>query len=81
MSAERGWIGEPQEPREWVTPSWSERVGGDGGRHFITSDSARRDLATRLAEEEQAREVSGAGSVFLFDLDVESNDRTRPGNR
>jgi hypothetical protein len=41
MSAERGWIGEPQEPREWHTPSWSERVGGDGGQHFITPESAR----------------------------------------
>jgi hypothetical protein len=77
MSAERGWIGEPQEPREWHTPSWSERVGGDGGRHFITSDSARRDLAKRLAEQEEA--VKRA--VFLSELDAEDDDRARPGDR
>jgi hypothetical protein len=62
MSAERGWIGEPQEPREWHTPSWSVRVGGDGGRHFITPESARRDLAKRLAEQEDAVKRLGVGS-------------------
>jgi hypothetical protein len=31
MSAERGWIGEPQPPKEWHTPGWVKT----GGRHFV----------------------------------------------
>jgi hypothetical protein len=31
MSAERGWIGDPQPPKEWHTPGWVKT----GGRHFV----------------------------------------------
>ena|ERR1700758_2322966 len=31
MSAERGWIGEPQPPKEWHTPGWVKT----GGQHFV----------------------------------------------
>jgi hypothetical protein len=38
MSAERGWIGEPQPAREWHTPGWVK----EGGKHFITPPEARK---------------------------------------
>jgi hypothetical protein len=41
MSAERGWIGEPQPAREWHTPGWVK----EGGRHFVTPPGARRIAA------------------------------------
>lgn len=31
MSAERGWIGDPQPPKEWHTPGWVKT----GGQHFV----------------------------------------------
>ncbi len=31
MSAERGWIGDPQPPKEWHIPGWVKT----GGRHFV----------------------------------------------
>ena len=31
MSAERGWIGDPQVPKKWHTPGWVKT----GGRHFV----------------------------------------------
>ena len=31
MSAERGWISDPQPPKEWHTPGWVKT----GGRHFV----------------------------------------------
>lgn len=33
MSAERGWIGEPQPEKEWHTPGWL-REKGSGRSHF-----------------------------------------------
>jgi hypothetical protein len=31
MNAERGWIGDPQPPKEWHTPGWVKT----GGQHFV----------------------------------------------
>jgi hypothetical protein len=35
MSAERGWIGEPQPEKEWHTPGWL-REKGTGHSHFLS---------------------------------------------
>jgi hypothetical protein len=42
-SAERGWIGEPQPPREWHTPGWVKT----GGRHLPPLRVAERYAAGR----------------------------------
>ena len=44
MSAERGWIGEPQPPREWHTPAWVGLV-----------EQCRDRKAKRRAEQETQR--------------------------
>lgn len=80
MSAERGWIGEPQEPREWHEPSWVNEPR-DRPSHFHTSEEARRKLAKRLAEQEEGVKRVGVGSVFLAEFDVKDDDCTPPGNQ
>lgn len=41
MSAERGWIGDPQPPKEWHMPGWVKT----GGRHFVHSRQADREAS------------------------------------
>ncbi|OBB80297.1 hypothetical protein A5760_19615 [Mycobacterium colombiense] len=49
MSAERGWIGEPQPTKEWHTPGWlSEK--GTGHSHFHSGIST-----LNLTEEQGAK--------------------------
>jgi len=52
MSAERGWIGEPQPIREWHMPGWVKT----GGRHFGQPPlrRARRRPESQVAEREGA---------------------------
>jgi hypothetical protein len=40
MSAERGWIGEPQPEKEWHTPGWL-REKGTGHSHFLSHRQSR----------------------------------------
>jgi hypothetical protein len=41
MSAERGWIGEPQPEKEWHTPGWL-REKGTGHSHFLSRRQSAR---------------------------------------
>jgi hypothetical protein len=41
MSAERGWIGEPQPEKEWHTPGWL-REKGTGHNHFLSHRQSAR---------------------------------------
>jgi hypothetical protein len=54
MSAERGWIGEPQPTREWHMPGWVRT----GGRHFVQPSQGRR---ARGQFQEQAAEARRKG--------------------
>jgi hypothetical protein len=49
MSAERGWIGDPQPEKEWHTPGWL-REKGTGYSHFHSGMST-----LELAEEQEAK--------------------------
>ena len=48
MSAERGWIGEPQPEKEWHTPAWLSEKGGPS--HFHSGIST-----LKLTEEQEAK--------------------------
>jgi hypothetical protein len=41
VSAERGWIGEPQPEKEWHTPGWL-REKGTGHSHFLSHRQTAR---------------------------------------
>jgi hypothetical protein len=47
MSAERGWIGDPQPEKEWRTPGWLSEMGGPN--HFHSGVST-----LKLTEEQEA---------------------------
>ena len=57
MSAERGWIGEPQPEKEWHTPGWL-REKGTGHSHFL---SHRRSASLPKHEPWPGLEVSRDG--------------------
>jgi len=53
MSAERGWIGEPQPEKEWHTPGWL-REKGTGHSHFLSHRQSAR-LARQVGKPRDLR--------------------------
>jgi hypothetical protein len=68
VSAERGWIGDPQPEKEWHTPGWL-REKGTGHSHFHN-----RGQSVKLPEREPRP------GLEVTRNSVDDRDATRGGN-
>ncbi len=53
MSAERGWIGQPQPVKEWHTPGWLREKGGPS--HFHSHLRPGPHMADQIRDQEEQR--------------------------
>jgi len=65
MSAERGWIGEPQPEKEWHTPAWLSEKGGPSHFHSgistLEADRGARGQERRAAQARLQPHPASAG--------------------
>jgi hypothetical protein len=59
MSAEKGWIGEPQPEKEWHTPGWLSKKA-TGHSHFHPKQGIELDIAKLRADTDEAGWMTGA---------------------
>ena len=62
MSAERGWIGEPQPPQEWHTPGWLSEKGT--GRSHFHSDKYAAKQEEEWRDSHYSRQADRVNAVY-----------------